>query len=67
MEKVITINKSYLLIYGRPLLFTDKFKTEYIKTFAKFCNKDEIVYHGLVHSRNVKPVKIISGAKNEGR
>lgn len=46
---------------------TDAFKAEYIKTFVKFCNKDDIVYHGLVHSRNVKPVKIISGAKNEGR
>jgi len=44
---------------------TDEFKSEYIKTFVKFCNKDEVVYHGLVHSRNVKPVKIISGAKNK--
>jgi len=46
---------------------TDEFKTEHLKTFVKFCNKDDIVCHGLVHSRNVKPVKIISGAKQDGR
>jgi hypothetical protein len=40
---------------------TDKFKTEYIKTLALFCLKDKDIYHGLIHSKNVKPVQIILG------
>jgi adenine-specific DNA-methyltransferase len=42
---------------------TDDFKTEYIKTFVKFCDKDDTIRHGLVHSRLVKPVRIILGDK----
>ncbi|MDQ1353915.1 MAG: adenine-specific DNA-methyltransferase [Acidobacteriota bacterium] len=42
---------------------TDDFKTEYIQTFVKFCDKDDTIRHGLVHSRLVKPVQIIQGDK----
>jgi len=42
---------------------TDDFKTEYIQTFAKFCDKDDTIRHGLVHSRLVKPVQVILGEK----
>jgi hypothetical protein len=42
---------------------TDDFKTEYIKTFVKFCDKDDTIRHGLVHSRLVTPVRIILGDK----
>ncbi len=46
---------------------TDEFKAEYTRTFVEFCRKDDIIYHGLVHSRTVKPVKIINGAKDDRR
>lgn len=42
---------------------TDDFKIEYIKKFIKFCDKDDTVRHGLVHSRLVKPVQIVLGDK----
>ncbi|SPD74781.1 conserved hypothetical protein [uncultured Desulfobacterium sp.] len=42
---------------------TDSFKAEYVKSLALFCLKDKIIYHGLVHSRNVEPVRIIHGEK----
>ncbi|MCX6578838.1 MAG: DUF559 domain-containing protein [Candidatus Aminicenantes bacterium] len=42
---------------------TDDFKTEYIKTFIKFCDKDDTIRHGLVHSHLVKPVQVILGDK----
>ncbi len=42
---------------------TDKEKTEYIKKFYEFCRKDKTVFHGLIHRRTVKVVKIISGEK----
>ena len=41
---------------------TDDFKTEYVQKLNKFFLKDKDIYHGLVHSRNVKPVEIIHGA-----
>jgi hypothetical protein len=42
---------------------TDDFKTEYIQTFVKFCDKDDTIRHGLVHSHLVKPVQVILGDK----
>ena len=41
---------------------TDEFKTAYIIKLYKFCNEDNVVFHGLIHRRNVKVVKIINGA-----
>jgi type I restriction-modification system DNA methylase subunit len=42
---------------------TDAFKAEYVKSLALFCLKDKVIYHGMVHSRNVEPVRIIHGEK----
>jgi adenine-specific DNA-methyltransferase len=42
---------------------TDGFKAEYVKSLALFCLKDKVIYHGLIHSRNVEPVRIIHGEK----
>jgi adenine-specific DNA-methyltransferase len=44
---------------------TDEFKTEYIKKLHNFCRKDNTVFHGIIHRRNIKAVKIIEGDKNE--
>ena len=41
---------------------SDQFKTEYVQKLSQFFLKDKGIYHGLVHSRNVKPVEIIHGA-----
>jgi hypothetical protein len=41
---------------------TDLFKTEYVQKLNLYFLKDKEIYHGLVHSRNVKPVEIIHGA-----
>ncbi len=41
---------------------SDEFKTEYVQKLNQFFLKDKAIYHGLVHSRNVKPVEIIHGA-----
>jgi hypothetical protein len=41
---------------------SDEFKTEYVQKLNQFFLKDKEIYHGLVHSRNVKPVEIIHGA-----
>lgn len=41
---------------------SDDFKTEYIRQFAAFCDKDPTLHAGLIHSRNVKSVEIILGA-----
>ena len=40
---------------------TDAFKTDYVKKFYEFCQKDPIVYGGLIHCRNVESVKIVLG------
>lgn len=40
---------------------TDKEKTEYIKKFYEFCRKDKTVFHGLIHRRTIKVVRIITG------
>jgi adenine-specific DNA-methyltransferase len=37
------------------------FKKEYISELCKFINKDETVYHGLIHRRTIKEVQIITG------
>ncbi|MBU1181099.1 MAG: Eco57I restriction-modification methylase domain-containing protein [Proteobacteria bacterium] len=42
---------------------TDAFKAEYVKSLALFCLKDKGIYHGMIHSRNVEPVRIIHGEK----
>jgi hypothetical protein len=42
---------------------TDAFKAEYIKTFVKFCDQDDIIRHGLVHSHLIESVQIILGDK----
>ena len=42
---------------------TDEFKTEYIKKLHNFCRKDNTVFHGIIHRRNIKVVKIIEGDK----
>jgi adenine-specific DNA-methyltransferase len=42
---------------------TDAFKAEYVNSLALFCLKDKVIYHGLIHSRNVEPVRIIHGEK----
>jgi hypothetical protein len=44
---------------------TDEFKTEYVQKLNNFFLKDKIIYHGLVHSRNVGPVEIIHGERNK--
>lgn len=44
---------------------TDEFKTEYVKKLNEFILKDNIIYHGLIHSRNVGPVEIIHGEKKK--
>lgn len=41
---------------------SDQFKTEYVQKLNQFFLKDKDIYHGLVHSRTVKPVEIIQGA-----
>ena len=40
---------------------SDEFKIEYIKKLYKFCRNDKIVFHGIIHRRNIKVVKIING------
>lgn len=40
---------------------SDEFKMEYIKKLYKFCRNDKIVFHGIIHRRNIKVVKIING------
>jgi adenine-specific DNA-methyltransferase len=42
---------------------TAEFKTEYIKKLHNFCRKDNIIFHGIIHRRNIKVVKIIEGDK----
>lgn len=44
---------------------TDEFKTEYVRKLHEFFLKDKAIYHGLVHSRNVKPVEIILEGKKQ--
>lgn len=44
---------------------TDEFKTEYVRKLHEFFLKDKIIYHGLVHSQNVKPVEIILEARKQ--
>ncbi len=39
----------------------DEFKTEYIKKLHNFCRNDKTVFHGIIHRRNIKVVKIING------
>jgi hypothetical protein len=41
---------------------SNEFKTEYVQKLNQFFLKDKEIYHGLVHSRNVKQVEIIHGA-----
>lgn len=41
---------------------SDEFKKEYVQKLNQFFLKDKEIYHGLVHSRTVKPVEIIHGA-----
>jgi len=40
---------------------TDEFKIEYINKLDTFCRNDKIVFHGRIHRRNIKVVKIING------
>ena len=40
---------------------TDAFKADYVKSLALFCLKDKIIYPGMIHSKNVAPVRIIHG------
>jgi hypothetical protein len=42
---------------------TDAFKTDYVRTLHRFCQKDETVYHGLIHRRTVDVVRMITGEK----
>ncbi|MDF1594233.1 MAG: TaqI-like C-terminal specificity domain-containing protein, partial [Desulfobacterales bacterium] len=42
---------------------TDAFKTEYVMSLALFFLKDKTVYPGMLHSKNVEPVRIIHGEK----
>jgi adenine-specific DNA-methyltransferase len=42
---------------------TDAFKKEYIEKLYQFCRNDRTVFRGLIHSRNIKVVKIIEGKK----
>jgi hypothetical protein len=42
---------------------SDAFKQEYIEKLHSFCRNDKIVFQGLIHSRNVRIVKIINGEK----
>ena len=42
---------------------TDAFKTDYVRTLHRFCQKDETVYHGLIHRRTVDAVRMITGEK----
>jgi adenine-specific DNA-methyltransferase len=44
---------------------SEDFKIEYVKSLALFCLKDKVIYHGLIHSKNVKSVRVILGEKNE--
>jgi hypothetical protein len=44
---------------------TDEFKTEYVQKLNLFFLKDKDIYHGLVHSRNVRPVEIIHEARKK--
>jgi type I restriction-modification system DNA methylase subunit len=44
---------------------TDEFKTEYVQKLNLFFLKDKAIYHGLVHSRNVKSVEIIHDARKK--
>ncbi|ETR70362.1 MAG: hypothetical protein OMM_08871 [Candidatus Magnetoglobus multicellularis str. Araruama] len=42
---------------------SDAFKQEYIEKLHSFCRNDKTVFQGLIHSRNVRIVKIINGEK----
>ena len=44
---------------------TDAFKTEYVQKLSMFFLKDKDIYHGLIHSRNVRPVEIIHEARKK--
>ncbi|OIP90079.1 MAG: hypothetical protein AUK26_10235 [Syntrophaceae bacterium CG2_30_58_14] len=41
----------------------DSFKKDYVRTLYRFCQKDETIYHGLIHRRTVEAVRMITGEK----